>query len=265
MASQQVAAYSRGIAPFYQMLEPGPPAQRPDVAYLLAHGAPTMRVLDIGAGTGHVAAGLAMRGCNVDALEPDADMHAAMLINLHGWFAGGACRVSPMQAASGLALPSSSYDMVCCLAVLHLLTAAEQAQVFRYAAEMLAPGGRLIVEVPVATPMRCASSWSHERHLAVGQVTIDHWVRLQRASAREEWLTGWRFQVQGSGGYRRRISRRFRWTAHPAAHYVLMAASCGLRVCQMHADFENAPWRDGVSTRAVLVIARRLDRRRSTS
>ena len=255
-----MTAYSRGIAPFYHLFDAVPPATRRDVAYLLARVRPHAHVLDIGAGTGQVAVGLALHGCTVDALEPDAEMHAAMLVNLQSRFAG-ACPVSPMLAGGKLPLHAGSYDLVCCLAILHLIPVTQHREMFEYAAGMLAPGGRLVVEVPVASPLRVAHPWMGGGSIMIGQVAIGHSTRLRRALGGDAWQTDWRFQLDGPGGYSRRISRSFLWRDHPVAYYVSIATQCGFRVCEKHAGFDGARGRRGRSPRLVLVLARR-DKRR---
>jgi SAM-dependent methyltransferase len=84
-------------------------AHRPDYAQAAVRwaleGAPGLRVLDLGAGTGKLTAALVARGADVIAVEPDG----AMLRELHG--ALPAVRALP-GSAEEIPLPDASVDAV---------------------------------------------------------------------------------------------------------------------------------------------------------
>ncbi|WP_281292717.1 class I SAM-dependent methyltransferase [Kitasatospora viridis] len=98
------------------------------------------RVLDLGAGTGRDAAGLAARGYRVTAVEPVAELrepgrrlHAAAAID---W------TDAALPELPGLA---GEYDLVLATAVWMHLAPAERARAFARVLELLAPGATLLL------------------------------------------------------------------------------------------------------------------------
>ena len=132
--------YSEGVAPYYDLF--ASPDKPPDEAamFLMPLLHPDATVLDVGAGTGTTALALAERGVLVTALEPDAEMYAAMLSRL-ATRPDIADRVSPVPHPAGFPL-EARFDVCASFAVLHLLAQAEQDVLVRYVAAMLRPGRR---------------------------------------------------------------------------------------------------------------------------
>lgn len=99
--------------------------------------APPLRVADIGSGTGRVALALAALGCQVDAVEPCAEMRAIGIARSEGfaiaWHESrGEATGLPAQAFGLLSYGSS-------LNVLQPIAALQEAE------RLLAPGGALLV------------------------------------------------------------------------------------------------------------------------
>ena len=87
------------------------------------------RVLEVGAGTGNYAAGLARRGLAVSGVYPSAGMRAAAPVELLP------------GTADALPFPDAAFDLVFSADVVHHLP--DVAAAFREAARVLVPGGRL--------------------------------------------------------------------------------------------------------------------------
>jgi SAM-dependent methyltransferase len=107
--------------------------------FVHAHCPPPARVLDVGCGTGALAARLADDGYDVAGVDPSAGMLDVLRAR--------APRVSA-QVASGTDLPFSddSFDLVYCVAVMHHI--ADPAPVRATLGEMVRvarPGGRVLI------------------------------------------------------------------------------------------------------------------------
>lgn len=95
--------------------------------------APPARVLDVGCGAGHVAAGLLARGYEVVAIDPSEE--AVATARGHG---------VPARVASFPDIDQPAFDVVFFGRSLHHVTGLPR--VYRRVVELLAPGGRMVVE-----------------------------------------------------------------------------------------------------------------------
>ena len=119
------------------------------------------RVVDVGAGPGHVGAYLVRRGANVVAL----DLAPKMCAIARG--SGGLPVLAADMAAVPLA-PSSVAGVVCLYAVIHL-NGVERLQAYSEFARILRPGGHLLVsfhvsdaETAVGGERHLRNWWDHE-------------------------------------------------------------------------------------------------------
>jgi ubiquinone/menaquinone biosynthesis C-methylase UbiE len=102
-------------------------------------GAPAARVLEVGAGVGHVALPLAARGFTVTALEPAR----AMLDQLEAHAARASVSIEAVHATSeAMPCPASSFQLAVIADALHFLDAALTGAELR---RVLAPRGALAI------------------------------------------------------------------------------------------------------------------------
>ncbi|MBT2421529.1 class I SAM-dependent methyltransferase [Streptomyces sp. ISL-22] len=105
------------------------------------------RVLDVGAGTGRDAAALAGRGFTVDAVEPVAELRR-VAERLHPGV-GVTWRADALPELHGVQGP---YDIVLLSAVWMHLGLEERPVAMRRLAELLAPGGTLLITLRRGEP-----------------------------------------------------------------------------------------------------------------
>lgn len=104
------------------------------------------RVVDLGSGTGAMAAALAGRGRPAEIVLTD---RVAPMLRRAGRRVARAAPGVPLRAfvadARALPLPGGSYDIVAAANLVHLLTRAEARAVLKEARRLLAPGGRVVL------------------------------------------------------------------------------------------------------------------------
>lgn len=114
-----------------------------------------MRVLEVGCGLGGLTRALAAEGAEVTGI--DISSHAVAQ-------AAPAARAT-FEVADALSYrPAGKFDLVLALAVFEHFGAKERAKFLRRARGWLAPGGRLVLHVPIT------ESWSAKRRLTRRQV-----------------------------------------------------------------------------------------------
>jgi len=244
--------YSEGVAPYYDLF--GTPDGLPDQAAgflmpLLREGA---AVLDVGAGTGTTAFALAQHGAFVTALEPDAEMYAVMLARLASRF-DIADRVSPIPQPAGFPL-DGLFDVCASFAVLHLLDDEGQDVLVRYAAAMLRPGGRAVLEMPVVSPQRAPRPWSLTASRNLGRLRVEHHTQMECGDG-GRWITRWKFVSYFDDKIVNEVDKIFRWRplAHERSQALLDAGS--LALVEEFAGYDRAAYVPRES-RVRLVVAR---------
>jgi SAM-dependent methyltransferase len=231
-------SYSQGIAQFANLFAP---AEAPNAAAVfLAPLAPAgSRVLDIGAGTGGTAFALAAEGCHVSALEPDPEMFAVLLSRLalrHELHE----RVTPVPRPAGFRL-EPAFDLVSCCAVVHLLQPEERLALVAYAARQLRPGGRLVLEIPIASASRAVSPWQCIASRQLGAALIEHHSAMEPDTA-GWWYTHWAFKVLLAGEMIQEVRRSFHWYPLPVAQADALLAAAGLTLIDEFGGFDRAPF-----------------------
>jgi SAM-dependent methyltransferase len=137
-----VAAYDR-IAPAFGRLSGERRAYLEAVERLIVSGIPPgcRSLLDIGAGDGVRALGIA-RGAGIERvvlLEPSAAMRSGWPAGVTGW----AMRAEELHAQDG------QFDAITCLWNVpgHIFPASARVEAIRQCARLLAPGGRIFIDV----------------------------------------------------------------------------------------------------------------------
>jgi len=245
-------SYSQGIARFADLV--AAPSAEPDQIGFLAPLCPAgSSVLDIGAGVGRTAFALAERGVRVVALEPDAEMHSVLLTRLalrpelHE-------RITPVPKSAGFAL-DRSFDVVCCFAVVHLLQAHERTDLVAYAWQHVEAGGKLVLEIPVASGARVAKSAELVAARKLGELTVE----FHSATAPAErgwWYTHWLFRSTLRGETIDEVRRSFHWYPMPHDETVDLLERLGIVPDEEYAGYDRAAYAPGES-RVRLVVARR--------
>lgn len=142
------------VAELYERARPGYPA----AAIRWIAGPAPARVLDLGAGTGKLTAGLAAAGHRVLAIEPDADMRA-VLERLAAGLPGVQVRSG---AAEDIPLPDAAVDVVTAGQAFHWF---DRSRALPEIARVLRAGGRL---APVWNIRDGATAWVGELDRVLG-------------------------------------------------------------------------------------------------
>ncbi|HEY7021110.1 MAG TPA: class I SAM-dependent methyltransferase [Ktedonobacterales bacterium] len=125
-------------------------------------GVARLRILEIGSGTGRIAAGLALAGCEVVGVEPSAAMRARGLARLSALPERVARRMTVLDGDARLLTlpPDARFDAALygLDTFAHLLTAGERNMALRAAYERLRPGGKLLIDLDPLGPRRLAES-----------------------------------------------------------------------------------------------------------
>jgi SAM-dependent methyltransferase len=244
-----------------------------DVEWLheaLAIGAPAAggrrHVLEIGAGTGRIAAGLAAAGFEVTAVEPSEAMRSRAAKRLQALPERVARRVRILDgSATALNLDSSArFDAVVFgLGVFaHLITLDERLRALTLARAHLRPGGQLVVDLDLAGLRRLAESpgqlwhqgtWPLPTSVGGVQRYLSHFVTAE--PAREPGLvklTHFYDVHEQSGGVSRTISQ-MTLALLSRGEIELALSHTGYRITAVLGDYAGEPFED--STGRALFVA----------
>ena len=123
------------------------------------------RVLEIGSGTGRVAAGLALAGHTVTGIEPSEAMRARAAKRLAALPERVASRIHlrPGSATALGAAADEHFDTVIFSlnTFAHLTSSEERGQALSACLERLRPAGQIILDLDLAGPRRLAESVGH--------------------------------------------------------------------------------------------------------
>ena len=257
------------LAPLYDLDVAGYDADIDLYAALAAEagrGSRPARVLELGCGTGRVAAALAEEGHPIVAV----DTSEAMLARCRERGAG-----LPLRCVHGdmrtLELGERFRLVLVPLGGLeHMESAEELTQALATVELHLAPGGLAVVDVAAPQP----------DDLALGaQPLVEHWTRelpaagdspgalvtklvsVEAQPAHGLRQVTWHFDVQPAGEALRRVTVRFPLRMITAGELELAAALAGLRVTGWHGDYTLAPLDDG--DERIIATLRRARRPRS--
>jgi SAM-dependent methyltransferase len=243
-------SYSQGVAPYCDLFSGPEAVPDPAAAFLLAFVGEGSRVLDLGAGTGTTAIALAEHGVQVTALEPDAEMHGAMLTRLAGR-PDLQSRITPVlgPAARVAGLP---HDVCSCFSVMHLLDTREQDALLGHARASLRPGGKLVLDLPVASRGRQPRPWAVDAVKVLGELRIEHSSAVERSDA--GWRTHWRFASWLHGRLIAAVDRTFDWEPLTHERTEELLRTSALKVEASFGGFDRQPYAPGES-RTRLVVA----------
>ena len=243
--------YSEGIAPYYDLF--AGPADPPDPAAAFLSGFVNEggSVLDIGAGTGVTAIALAERGIHVAALEPDPEMYAVLLSRLAQRF-DVESRITPIPRRAGFPT-GKQYDVCSCLAVLHLLAPAEQAEVVAYARAEMKPRGKIILDIPVHSVERLPRACTLNSTRSLGRLRVEHRSSMEMAGG-DRWGTHWTFVSYLDGVQVHEIHRTFDWSPLSHERTDALLVRHGLKAVADFAFYDKHPTTQSTS-RTRLVVA----------
>ena len=219
------------------------------------------RVLDLATGTGRVAVALALLGAEVTAL----DISGPMLELSRRRSAAAGVSVRWVQADMRDYAPGERYDLIVCAAdsFLHLPDRTSQRAALHRAADGLAEGGRLVLDLPAPG----GPSWSDwqpgVRPLELvwagtgpeGRPLQYFATHEVDAAAQTRTVTHLFDELAADGTVRRRISRFTLRFIFPVELYYL-AEDCGLTVIDRFGGYNGEPFTGGCD-RHVAVLGRR--------
>lgn len=205
-------------------------------------------VLELGCGTGRVAAALASAGFGVAGV----DYSTAMLEAARGRTAGLPVRLIEGDMRS-LALGERFGLVLIPLGGLqHLETTEEIAATLASVAAHLAPDGlaALDVEAPHADdwlpgPRPLVEHWTRPLDGADGESLVTKLVAVESVPSESLRLVTWHFDVQPACGALRRVTEQFALRVITAGEIELAARLAGLRVDAWYGDYAGSPPRDG--------------------
>ena len=200
------------------------------------------RVLELGAGTGRVAAALAAEGVEVVALERSAAMRAAGAARCK---AAGVHMVAADMRDFHLGEP---FDLIICAlsTFQHLLTRADQLAALGCLRRHLAPDGLAVIDlaVPTAAALEALGGpavleWVR-RNPAGGQ-WVTKWASTQGdPAAQRQWLT-FLYDVQDAEGVVRRTVAQFPLRHLFRAEMEGLLERTGLRLVQIYGSYDLDP------------------------
>ena len=219
------------------------------------------RVLELGAGSGRLAIPLAERGLDVWAV----DASAAMLERLRAKPGGervhalvddmavlGAPELAP--AIAGGTAEGEAFAVVLCAfnTLFNLTDTATQRRCLARVADLLAPGGRLVMEAFVPPPGGegdAAVGAVEPRHIGLDEVVLT----VSRLDPTTRTITGQHVQIT-EGGVRLRP-----WVLHYATPDELdsLAAEAGLALVARHGGWREEPFTASSGTHVSLYEPRR--------
>lgn len=213
-------------------------------------GDPPGPVLELGAGSGRLAVPLAARGLEVWAL----DASTAMLDRLAAKPGGDRVRAvrGDMAVLDVGAGPPGGFAVVLCAfnTLFNLTDLDAQRRCLARVADVLAPGGRLVIEAFVPPPGGegdAAVGAVEPRHIGLDEVVLT----VSRLDPARRTVTGQHVQITEAG------IRLRPWVLHYLAPAELdaVAAGAGLTLSERHAGWHGEPYSDSSVTHVSVYVA----------
>jgi SAM-dependent methyltransferase len=219
-----IAANYRRLWP--HLFEPSVVEPAADVVVGLAGGGP---VLELGIGTGRLAAAIARRGVRVHGIE----LSPAMVEVLRAETPAGAIDVTVGDMATARAPGTYAVAVLVRNTIMNLTTQEQQVECFRNAAAHLDAGGHFVVEVVVPRWQRLPPGETlvlfdaSERHVGIDEIDV----ATQQS---------WSHHVWRLDGASRRFRAPFRYVW--PSELDLMARLAGLSLRERWASWDRAPF-----------------------
>jgi SAM-dependent methyltransferase len=210
----------------------------------LAGWAGSGRVLELAIGTGRVALPLAARGIRVEGV----DASAAMVERLRAKPGGESIPVTIGDMADGPADGPFQLVYLVFNTLFALLDQDRQADCFRNAARVLAPGGVFVIECFVPD---VASYDRGQRVQALAVSEESATIRVSLHDAPRQRITTQVITLDEDGVHMHPLSLRYCWPAE----LDLMAGQAGLRLRERHSGWERQPF-DSASGQHISVYQR---------
>lgn len=231
------------------------------VSLIGSHGDGMGRVLEIGAGTGRLAAALALSGHQVTAVEPSPAMCTGMRSRLRQLPDKVARRVQVVEgdgATFQLSDTSAPFDtaLLAQNVLAHVLTAPERDQTLARVAQWLRPGGQLLVDIDLAGPRRLRETagqlwWQGTWQLREGGGELTHMVTA--SPAREPsivHLVHFYDRCDPDGALHRTTTRLALAVLEPG-EVELALRYAGFQIEETYGDYSCAPF-EATSARLIL-------------
>jgi SAM-dependent methyltransferase len=223
-------------------------------------------ILEIGSGTGRLAAALAIAGFDVTGVEPSAAMRARTQVRLARLPERVARRVRIVAGdASAPGLPTDSRFDAAILSLntlAHLLTAEERHHALGVVYGHLRPGGRVLIDLDLVGPRRLHDTagqlwWQGSWSLADGQSLLTHFATGAPSPATGTIEVVHLYDTQAPDGTLRRTVARMPLALLSAGEVEVALLRAGFQVGAVYGTYDLTPY-DNTSPRA-LFDARRPD------
>jgi SAM-dependent methyltransferase len=237
------------------------------IALIREHAQARASVLEIGAGTGRIAAALALAGFVVTGVEPSAAMLARADRRLEGLPERVARRVhmvSGTAAAPNLA-PEERFDVALygLNTFAHLLTIADRHAALLATARHIAPGGHVIVDLDLSGPRALAQhlgllwwqgSWPIVEGTAAARSEVTHFVTAALGRAPGTLEVVHLYDVVAGDGSVRRTTAHMPLAVISAGELQVSLARAGFRVDAAYGSHDLAP-HEGDAPRFIVVAS----------
>jgi SAM-dependent methyltransferase len=211
----------------------GNPDPVPEVDFLAAL-APGGRALELAIGTGRVALPLAGRGLTVEGVEASPEMVAKMRQKPGG-------ETVPVAVADMADVPvEGPFDLVYLIfnTLFNLVSGERQADCFRNAARVLAPGGAFVIQAFVPDP----ADFDRDEQVQVRGVTEDavH-LRVHRYDREAQTFIRQAVTLRDGSVKLEPFAMHYLWPEQIDA----MAEQAGLRLTERYGDYDKRPFTAG--------------------